>query len=101
MEEHQQELRIKLHILTSLARSQRALTHMLETVADISTNSKETASKIAENVQVISQYQRQLTAKISGISIRYRKKGRPAKPWINPDCFSKDPCLELESKRKQ
>ncbi|NHN30190.1 hypothetical protein G9U52_10130 [Paenibacillus sp. S3N08] len=81
---HQEQL-IKLHLLTSLARSQRALTHMLESVADVSTNSKETAQQLADNIEVISKYQRQLTAKITGITIRRRARtqGRNGKPWLN------------------
>jgi hypothetical protein len=35
----------KLHLLTSLARSQRSLTQMLESVAGIITNSKEMAQR--------------------------------------------------------
>lgn len=82
---HHQEQHIKLHLLTSLARSQRALTQMLESVADISTSSKETAQRLAENIGVISNYQRQLTAKITGITIRRRVRtnGGNGKPWLN------------------
>ncbi|WP_240414485.1 hypothetical protein [Paenibacillus periandrae] len=90
---------IQMHMLTSLARSQRALTQMLEAVAEltqksadahinaemITTNPKETVQRVVDNIQQISNYQRQLTAKITGIAIhrRVRVRGHNGKPWLN------------------
>ncbi|SFK71700.1 hypothetical protein SAMN03159341_101238 [Paenibacillus sp. 1_12] len=95
---HEQQ-RIQQHILTSLARSQRALTQMLEAVADITqqsadaqissesiiSNPKETVQRVVDHIQLISNYQRQLAAKITGISIqrRVRVRGHNGKPWLN------------------
>jgi hypothetical protein len=82
---YHREQHIKLHLLTSLARSQRALTHMLESVADISSNSKETALRLADNITVIAKYQHQLTAKITGISMhrKVRNQGSHGEAWLN------------------
>ncbi|MEK3720850.1 hypothetical protein [Paenibacillus sp. FSL H8-0034] len=93
------EQRIQMHMLTSIARSQRALTQILEAVADltqksadahissesITTNPKETVQRVVDNIQQISNYQRQLTAKITGITIRrrVRVRGHNGKPWLN------------------
>ncbi|WP_248927675.1 hypothetical protein [Paenibacillus hamazuiensis] len=79
----ERENRIKLHILTSLARSQRALTKMLEAMADICDVSGETSRRLAENIEVIGKYQRILAVKITGVSPRRVKRGIPNGPWLN------------------
>lgn len=81
----EREQLIKLHILTSLARSQRALSKMLEAMSHICAESEETARRLAEHVDIISKYQQTLTTKITGMSIRQKKKGSPQKPWLRPD----------------
>jgi hypothetical protein len=73
---------LELHILASLARSQRALARMIEAVADQVADSKQAAGKIFENLEMISAYQRVLVVRISGIRPRTIKKGSPAPPWL-------------------
>jgi hypothetical protein len=74
--------RLELHILASLARSQRALARIVEAVADQVEDSKQATGKIIENLEMISAYQRVLVVRISGIRPRALKKGSPAPPWL-------------------
>ncbi|NOU96521.1 hypothetical protein GC093_25360 [Paenibacillus sp. LMG 31456] len=83
---HEEENRTKLHILNSLARSQRALARIIESMADMtesSASSGTAADKLVEQLEAISRYQRQLTEKISGIRIRKFRRGTPGKPWLS------------------
>ncbi|NRF95284.1 hypothetical protein HQN89_30860 [Paenibacillus frigoriresistens] len=75
--------RIELHMLTSLARSQRALCRIMETIADQVTVSEQLAIHMAENLQTISEYQRSMIEKITKKSLRQRRLGTPGKPWIS------------------
>jgi hypothetical protein len=78
------EERIKLHILVSLARSQRALARILENVADTAEASGQAADDVADNLRAISQYQRILTAKITGmLPSSSKRRGIPGEPWLN------------------
>ncbi|NEW04433.1 hypothetical protein GK047_00140 [Paenibacillus sp. SYP-B3998] len=74
---------IELHMLTSLARSQRALCRMLESVADQVEASQQLAQHLSENMEMISNYQRALIQKITKLTPRKRSTGKPADPWIN------------------
>lgn len=78
----QKEDIIKLHILQSLARSQRALATMIENMADISTHSSKVSKHLLENIETITKYQELIAAKLIGLRFRRRIKGKPAKPWL-------------------
>lgn len=78
------ENEIKLNILESLARSQRALARIIETVADISEYSQSTAAHIANHIDIINKYQQALMGKMTKIQIRKIKKGSHTKPWLHP-----------------
>ncbi|TVY11840.1 hypothetical protein [Paenibacillus cremeus] len=81
----EQENRTKLHILNSLARSQRALARIMESIADVVEGTEPTAQKLAEHIEAISKYQRQLSSKMMGIRLRRKTYGRVTmKPWIHP-----------------
>ncbi|SDN59384.1 hypothetical protein SAMN04487897_103276 [Paenibacillus sp. yr247] len=75
---------IKLDVLNSLARSQRALARIIESVAQSVEETPPLAKQVAENLESIVRYQQILTRKITGISIREKQKGTPADPWLNP-----------------
>lgn len=79
----EKERHIKLHMLISLARSQRALSQMLESVAQISADSEKTAKKLAENIEVIGKHQRVLAEKITGVKFARMQRGSPGKIWLN------------------
>ncbi|MEC0232232.1 hypothetical protein [Paenibacillus alba] len=74
---------IELHMLTSLARSQRAICRILETIADQVEISEQLAIHLAENLSTLSDYQRTLIHKITKQKPRKRQMGTPAKPWMN------------------
>ena len=75
--------RIELHMLTSLARSQRALCRIIETIADQVEISDELAVHVTENLKTISEFQRSMIQKITKQSPRPRRLGTPGKPWIS------------------
>lgn len=81
----QQEQGIKLDILTSLARSQKALTSMIEDVAEmkpILTSEQE----LLRELVVMGRYQRLLVEKILMIRSRNVVHGRPGEHWIADSC---------------
>jgi hypothetical protein len=80
---------IKLDILNSLARSQRALASIIESVADSVEASPLLARHVAENLEAISRYQRIVAYKMFGIKIRKKTRGIPAKAWLNPTISTK------------
>lgn len=75
--------RVELHMLISLARSQRALSRMIESIADHIEGSEQLAGHVADNLKTISDYQRALMLKLTNQSRRTRVVGKPGKPWIN------------------
>lgn len=98
---HEAENKVKLHILHSLARSQRALARMLESMAEMVQSYAESGSpdrsdsgsgtgsslvpgeKLLEQLTAISGCQKQLAVKLTGIRIRRFRRGRPGKLWLN------------------
>ncbi|MZQ85987.1 hypothetical protein GQF01_28185 [Paenibacillus sp. 5J-6] len=83
MKINEREQLIKLDILESLARSQRALARIIESVADSVESSPQLAGQIADNLTSIVGYQRILAKKIIGLPIRLKQKGIPRQPWLN------------------
>jgi len=75
--------RAKLHILNSLARSQRALAKIIEIMADTAEYTK-AGQTLIDQIDAISRYQRQIAGKMIGIRFRRKTFGRPGKPWIHP-----------------
>lgn len=91
----------KLHILNSLARSQRALAKMVESMAEIysvsgeksGANSKEAGHSasglpafnrdLVEQMRALAGYQKILAGKIAGIRPRRIRKSKPGKVWLN------------------
>jgi hypothetical protein len=78
---------IELHMLTSLARSQRALCRIIEAVADQVEGSEQLAQHLAENIEMLSKYQRTMIGKLTKLSPRTRTRtiGKLTDPWINND----------------
>lgn len=74
---------IKLNILSSLARSQKALSTIIENISNVTDVSKELRKQLVDNIEVISHYQRVLAIKLMGIHIVTKNKGRPMKPWLH------------------
>lgn len=82
---HEEENKTKLHILNSLARSQRALACIIESMAETakSPSAGLNPHKLSEQTEAISRLQRQLMERITGIRIRKFRQGRPGKPWLH------------------
>ena len=59
---------LELHMLTSLARSQRALCRIIESVADHMEGSEQLAGHMADNLKTISDYQRAMMLKLTNQS---------------------------------
>lgn len=78
----QQEEQVKLHILISLARSQRALARILESTANTAAGYPHAAEKLMEHAGSISEYQRMLASRIAGIKHRTLRRSKPGKLWI-------------------
>nr|WP_245247435.1 MULTISPECIES: hypothetical protein [unclassified Paenibacillus] len=69
--------------MNSLARSQRALARILESVADVTVKTRAAEQRLVEQIEAISRYQRQIAVKMIGIKIRRKRVGAPKKPWVN------------------
>lgn len=80
----ERENELKLDILESLARSQRALARIIEGMADVTGNVPGSSDALRENISTISRYQLVLAEKITGIRIASYKKGKPGNVWLNP-----------------
>ncbi|MCS7458817.1 hypothetical protein N0M98_01580 [Paenibacillus doosanensis] len=85
---HYEENKLKLHILHSLARSQRALARIIESMADVSEIPAASAERVAEQIDAISRYQKQLAVKLTGIRIRKFRRGHPGALWLNRTLLS-------------
>lgn len=77
------ENEIKLDILHSLSRSQRALAVIMEGLAEHAAN-KETVENLIQHMDVLAKYQIALSAKIANMELRMVYRTQPLKPWINP-----------------
>lgn len=80
------EQQIKLNILDAIARSQKALASMAETVANtyvpVADRHGHSQEPVARELRIFSRYQLVLAEKILGIRIRHRRFGTPCPPWL-------------------
>jgi hypothetical protein len=74
---------IKVEILESLSRSQRALARIIESMADISGTSEVSAMNLQQNIEAITRYQETLMVKLFGIRPSRVRSSLPARPWTN------------------
>lgn len=79
----ERETEIKLDILGSLARSQRALADMLEAIAALTQESPEAAGQLRKQAEVLVRHQTILAEKLYGIRISRIVKGKPGKVWLS------------------
>ncbi len=85
----EQKNEVKLDLLKSLARSQKALARIIETVSIVTEVSPETARKLADHIYLIEEYQRNLTRKLTGIKVYDRKSKEPSAPWLSSGLIDK------------
>jgi hypothetical protein len=79
----EKENEIKLHLLESLAMSQRAVSVMIGHYAELSGQSMRLSQDTLRQLELITRYQGILTEKISGVRLRKVCKGSHTKPWLN------------------
>lgn len=84
VEQTDEQNRIRLDILKSLARSQRALAAILESIADVSSQSEPAALHLMEHLDAIGRHQSVLAYKILGIRLRRTYRSAPGKVWLHP-----------------
>ncbi|TMV53001.1 hypothetical protein FE783_02105 [Paenibacillus mesophilus] len=83
--ERQREM--KLDILESLARSQRAMARIIESAADAGAEGGEPAvqESLHKSIEAIAQYQLAIMEKMVGIRIGEVNASPPSMPWTNKD----------------
>jgi hypothetical protein len=79
----QRQEELKLDIVASLARSQRALVRILESVADTIQESPPSSEELLKLLKVIAEHQIVLSSKLVGIRLRRLRRGKPGKPWMH------------------
>jgi hypothetical protein len=79
------ENELKLDILESLARSQRAVAAITESLSQVIGDSPETARKLRGHLDVLIRCQMSLASKITGIRIPVLRRGKPGKVWLSKD----------------
>ncbi|MEF3307180.1 hypothetical protein [Paenibacillus sp. GYB003] len=80
----QQEM--KLDILESLARSQRAMARIIESAADMNEGGASGAGddkELRKSLEAIARYQLAIMEKMVGITIGEVCSSQPARPWTN------------------
>lgn len=79
----ERENELRLDLLESLVRSQRALASLIERAAEAGAGAPEGAAAMLEHVETLSRYQLALSEKIAGHRLRRVVFGRPGSVWVN------------------
>jgi hypothetical protein len=77
------EAEIRLDLLTSLSRSQKALAVMLEHLAVMSGETEPSSEGMALQLASMVRFQQQLARRITASPIHEIKSGIPMNPWLN------------------
>ncbi|MUG44098.1 hypothetical protein [Paenibacillus woosongensis] len=77
----------KLRLIDSIARSQTAMARILDSLADVTDHSAETARRLAHNIQVLARYQQAIAQTVCGITLHQVNYGTPSMPWIMDSCY--------------
>lgn len=80
-----EERAAKLTLLESIAQSQAAMARILDTLADITSYSEETAVHLAHEAERMTRYQEAMMKMLAGLSLPPQYFGVPEPPWINTD----------------
>jgi hypothetical protein len=73
---------LKLDILHSLARSQRAMADILNTIPPMAISSEQTAEQLLSLIEALNNHQLALAPKLCLLPVRQVKKSKPGKPWL-------------------
>ncbi|WP_138496613.1 hypothetical protein [Paenibacillus pinistramenti] len=77
------EREAKLELILSISRSQNAIARILDSMADVSYYSEDTARSLAEQARQMARYQQAMASMLTGITLHPQYTGIPAAPWIN------------------
>lgn len=77
----------KLRLIDSIAKSQTAMARILDSLADVSDQSAETARHLAHNIQALTRYQQAMAETVCGITLHQVHYGTPSMPWIMNECY--------------
>ncbi|TYA10887.1 hypothetical protein FRY98_24250 [Paenibacillus faecis] len=83
----QEEEAVKLKLIESIARSQMAMARILDSLADVSVHSGETARHLAANITILAKYQDAMARTVCGIRVHRVHYGTPSSPWIMNLCY--------------
>jgi hypothetical protein len=73
---------LKLNILESLARSQRALADIVEQMSGITECSPTIAKEFIRNAETITRYQKTIAARLCSVRFPRVCRGKPGQPWL-------------------
>lgn len=88
----------KLQMVLSISRSQNALARILESIADVSSYSEETALSLAHHVECMTRYQQAMASMLMNIPLNRQYSGIPSAPWLNPE--NVPPLTPISSKQE-
>jgi hypothetical protein len=77
------ERQVRLELLQSVAKSQAAIARILHAIADVTEGSPAMASKIRDNIRIMSDMQLSMLRLAAHGRIRLIRYGCPADPWLN------------------
>lgn len=89
----------KQDLIRAIARSQTAMARILESLADVSTESRETATHLAQNIATLTEYQRTMAQAVCGVSLHRVYFGTPTSPWITKKCYQANDITRGEHRR--
>lgn len=79
----QNERDVKLEVIRSISRSQHALARILESIAEISSYSEDTALTLANQMDRITRYQQVMASMLLNVELPPLNSGIPSAPWLN------------------
>ncbi|WP_020617540.1 hypothetical protein [Paenibacillus daejeonensis] len=76
------EREVKLELLSSLARSQRAMARILESVADVTACSSDSARALQQELRTMTRLQQAIASSIVPLRISKVQRGKPGRLWL-------------------
>jgi hypothetical protein len=79
----ERENELRLDILESLSRSQRALASIIENVAEVSGSGRENAEGLLKHIHTLVRVQQTLAERMLNVRIRRVVRGNPGALWLS------------------
>lgn len=89
----------KQDLIRAIARSQNAMARILESLGDVSIESRETAAHLAQNIATLTEYQNTMALAVCGVSLHRVYIGTPSPPWITTQCYQANNITRGEHRR--